>query len=301
MNPPVTGVCPVISAIFHPDGTIDIPGFRATAEMLIEAGVPSLMVFGVATENMKLNDDERERMLAALMEVKAGAPVAVVATIADHSTELAERRLTQWTDLGVDVINILPSRFLDPPVDEARHHLARLLEASGLPVIIQYLPQAGSALSLQSMAALQAEFRNLRQIKVEEIPAAPAIRLVDEVSSGELTSLVGWGGLEWAEAVHAGAVGVQPGCSFPELYLRAQAHLDVGDLTGFDGAFAPLRAPLTAWLRHVEVLIAVEKHILMRRGVIDSDRCRHPSATVTAHDFQLAEGVLAELGELKVG
>lgn len=300
MTPPVTGVCPVISAIFHSDGTIDIPGFRATADMLIEAGVSSLMVFGVATENAKLSDDEREQMLAALMEVRSGAPVTVVATIADHATELAERRLTRWIDHGVDVINILPSRFLDPPADEARRHLARLLDISSLPVIIQYLPQAGSAVSLESMVTLQTEYASLRQIKVEEIPATPAIRLVDDATSGALTSLVGWGGLEWAEAVQAGAVGVQPGCSVPELYLRAQGHLDAGDMDGFERSFAPLRTPLATWLRHVEVLIAVEKHMLMRRGVIASHRCRHPSATLTPEDIELAEGVLAELGSLRV-
>lgn len=295
MTPPVTGVCPVISAIFHSDGTVDIPGFRATAEMLIEAGVPSLMIFGVATENAKLTDDERDQMLTALMQVKGSAPVTVVATVADHSTELAERRLSKWIDHGVDVINILPSRFLDPPVEEARRHLARLLDASGLPVIIQYLPQAGSAVSLESMVNLHTEYASLRQIKVEEIPAAPAIRIVDDATSGALTSLVGWGGLEWAEAVQAGAVGVQPGCSVPELYLRAQGHLDAGDVDGFERSFASLRTPLATWLRHVEVLIAVEKHMLMRRGVITSDRCRHPSAILTPEDIALAEGVLSEL------
>lgn len=299
MIPPVIGVCPVISATFHADGAIDIPGFRATAEMLIEAGVPSLMVFGVATENVKLTDDERERMLAALMEVRGNAPVTVVATVADHSTELAEQRVSRWTEHGVDVINILPSRFLDPPADEARRHLARLLEVSSLPVIIQYLPQAGSAVSLESMVELHTEYPSLRQIKVEQIPAAPAIRLVDEATSGSLTSLAGWGGLEWAQAVQAGAVGVQPGCSIPELYLRSQGHLDAGDVDGFESSFAPLRTALTTWLRHVEVLIAVEKHILMRREVINSDRCRHPSAVLTPQDYELADAVLSHLGSLK--
>lgn len=292
---PVVGVCPVISAIFDSDGVIDLVGFRAVAEMIMSSGASSLMVFGVATENAKLSDEERELMLEALIDVRGNGGPAIVATVADHSTELAERRLARWIDLGVDVINILPSRFLDPPVDQAQRHLERLLGISTLPIVIQYLPQAGSALSLEAMVSLHQDFSMLRQIKVEEIPAAPAVRLVEEASGGALTSLVGWGGLEWAEAARAGAVGVQPGCSVPELYVRAQRFLDEGDFGRFDEVFEPLRRPLTAWLRHVEVLIAVEKYILFRRGLISSDRCRHPSATLTGSDLELAESVIAAL------
>jgi len=294
----ITGVCPVISAVFHADGTVDLDGFRAVAAMLVASGAPSTMVFGVATENAKLSDEERDAMLAALVEVRGAAPMAIVATVADHSTELALRRLERWHEMGVDAINILPSRFLDPPADEARAHLSALLQASELPVIVQYLPQAGASLPLVDLIDLHIDHPRLEQIKVEEIPAAPAVRSVAERSQGHLTALVGWGGLEWLEATAAGAVGVQPGCSLTEVYVTAQEFLDRGDRVGFERVFEPLRGALHTWLRHVEVLIAIEKHILMRRGLIASDRCRHPSGTLDSHDYGAAEQTLSYLQAL---
>lgn len=297
----ITGACPVISATFHADGTLDIDGFRAVTAMLVASGAPSTMVFGVATENAKLTDDERDAMLAALVEVRGSAPMTIVATVADHSTELAVRRLQRWQDMGADIINILPSRFLDPPADQARAHLSALLQVSELPVILQYLPQAGASLPLDDLVDLHIDHPSLKQIKVEEIPAAPAVRRVQERSRARLTALVGWGGLEWLEASSAGAVGVQPGCSLTEVYVRAQEHLDHGDRVGFEAIFGPLRSPLKTWLRHVEVLIAIEKHILMKRGLIASDRCRHPSGTLERGDYEAADQALAYLRQVSEG
>lgn len=284
MIAPVTGVCPVVAAVFHADGTLDLPGFTRLCEHLCTTGITSIMIFGVATENAKLTDGEREVMLAALLAVRGSRPITVIATVADHATELAVARVHRWAAMGADAINILPSRFLDPPASEARDQLRTILNACPVPAIVQFLPQAGGGLPLTEILDLVDECPALVAVKVEQVPAAPAVELVRSHPAGRLTALVGWGGLEWTESIDAGAVGVQPGCALTELYLHAQAALDRGDRKAFAAQFAPLRAPLQLWLRHVEVLIAVEKYILMRRGIIADDYCRRPGAVLTADD-----------------
>ena len=133
----VTGVCPVISAAFDSSGAIDGAGFGRIVEYVVGSGVSSLMVFGVATENAKLADPERDAMLDILLRVTRGTGVRTVATVADHSTLLAVARAKKWEDMGADVINILPSYFLSPPHDQVRDHLAAIMDAVDLPVIIQ--------------------------------------------------------------------------------------------------------------------------------------------------------------------
>ena len=59
--PTVTGVCPVLSAAFDDDGAVDLSGFASLCRYVVDSGVRSLMVFGVATENSKLNDQEKGR------------------------------------------------------------------------------------------------------------------------------------------------------------------------------------------------------------------------------------------------
>lgn len=284
MTTPVTGVCPVVAAVFHADGTLDLPGFTRLCDHLCATGIASIMIFGVATENAKLTDAERDVMLAALLAVRGSRPITVIATVADHATELAVARARRWAGMGADVINVLPSRFLDPPLIEAREQLRTILTSCPVPAIVQFLPQAGSGLPLTEILDLADQCPALVAVKVEQVPAATAVELVRSRTAGRLAALIGWGGLEWTEAIDAGAVGVQPGCALTEVYLRAQAALDRGDRTEFAAQFAPLRAPLQTWLRHVEVLIAVEKHILMRRGIIADDYCRRPGAVLTADD-----------------
>jgi 4-hydroxy-tetrahydrodipicolinate synthase len=293
----VVGVCPVLSAVFHDDGSVDYEGFAQLCRHVVDTGISSLMVFGIATENAKLNDEERSLMLATLLRERAGSNVLIVATVADHATELATDRAKRWVDMGADLINVLPSYFLNPEHAEVVNHLDSILHSVEVPVIIQSLPLGGKELPLRDMVALHQEHSHLVQIKVEDVPASPSVRDVIAFSGGRVSALVGWGGLEWKEATEAGAVGVQPGCSLTELYLRAQTFLTNSDEAGFANAFSLLRPALEAWMRHPEVLIAIEKHILQERGIIRSSRTRHPSATLSSGDYALAEPLLALVKE----
>jgi dihydrodipicolinate synthase/N-acetylneuraminate lyase len=288
----VTGVCPVISAAFDSSGAIDLEGFGRIAEYLVASGATSLMVFGVATENAKLADPERDAMLDTLLRITEGTGVKTVATVADHSTELAVARAKKWQDMGANLINILPSYFLSPPHDQVRDHLAAIMEAVDLPVIVQSLPAGGAEVPIADILELRHDHQNLSQIKVENVPAADLVEQVVTSTGGQVTPLVGWGGLEWVECADRGAVGVQPGCSLIEIYLAAQQRLDAGDREGFEREFQPLHDPLHTWMRHVEALIQAEKYVLMRRGIIESDYCRKPSHRLDPLDYQHADRLI---------
>jgi len=291
--PAVTGVCPVLSATFHEDGSLDSASFQRLCEQVMGTGVSSLMIFGVATENAKLSDDERTLMLEVLVRARGTLDIAIVATVADHGTRLAVARAQKWVEMGADCINILPSYFLRPAPPQVLEHLSTILHSVTVPVIVQSLPAGGDEVPISDVLSLHHSHPNFQQVKVENIPASPIVAEVTNFSGGGVSALVGWGGLEWQDAVAAGAVGVQPGCSLTELYLTAQGFLDSKDSAGFAAAFAPLRAPLKTWMRHPEVLIAIEKHILLQRGIIFSSRTRQPSAPVTPGDFDLAQELLA--------
>lgn len=293
----VYGVCPVLSTPFDENGSLHAEDFRNLCRHVAETGVESVMIFGVASENAKLTDPEREMMLGIALEQFHQQQVRVVATVADHSTELAIARAQRFVDAGADVINILPSYFLNPSNEEITRHLQHILNAVSTPVIIQSLPLGGNELPLSEIVLLHKDHPHLLQIKVENIPSSESVSDVLRLSEGAVTPLVGWGGLEWKEAHDVGAVGVQPGCSLTELYVNAQKHLTLGDPEGFETAFEPLRSPLHLWMRHPEVLIAVEKHILMRRGIISTGYCRHPSAEITPEDLEWAENLITAVGE----
>ena len=286
----IQGVCPVISSSFHADGSLDLPSFERMGEYLLNC--KSIMIFGIATENAKLFDYEREEMLSALARVCAGTTTRIVATVADHGTDVAISRAQKWVSLGADEINVLPSSFLNPPLEFRIDHIERIIQSVDVPVIVQHLPQAGESLDPKSLTEIGLRNDNFGQVKVEEIPSRPVIELITQYSDKKITCLVGWGGLEWLTAIADGAVGVQPGCSLIEIYLHAQAALDDGDYELFRNRFEPIVPALELWMRHPEALIAIEKYILQKRGIVASQTCRTPSFRLSDADYIWADSIM---------
>lgn len=83
------------------------------------------------------------------------------------------------------------------------------------------------------------------------------------------------------ESVKAGAVGVQPGCSFTDLYLWARAALDDSDRSEFEDRVSRFTGWVKGWIGTVENLIAVEKYALAQRGIIATARCRMPTVSLS--------------------
>lgn len=107
----IRGVCPVLSVPFNKDGEVDYQSFAKLCSWIISLGTKSVLFFGVASENIKLTDDERYKLLAILIEARKGSELKVIATVADHSAELGVKRARTFEEMGVDLINILPPTF----------------------------------------------------------------------------------------------------------------------------------------------------------------------------------------------
>jgi 2-keto-3-deoxy-L-arabinonate dehydratase len=273
----IRGVCPVLSVPFTLNGEVDYESFRNLVQWVISCGARSVLMFGVASENIKLNDEERDRLLETLVEEKRKASLTVVASVADHSLELAVIRARKYEFMGADFINILPPSFFSPTAEQILEHLRGILAAVEIPVIIQHLPQAGGMEDVAILAQLGVEYENLAMIKCEANPPAESIERVKSLTHGSVGTLIGWGGIFWSQGVQAGALGVQPGCALTDAYVWAQHALDVGDFTEFEMRLNTFIPWIARWITNVEQLIAVEKSILQRRGIISTAYCRHPT------------------------
>ncbi|MEM1356481.1 MAG: dihydrodipicolinate synthase family protein, partial [Planctomycetota bacterium] len=96
-------------------------------------------------------------------------------------------------------------------------------------------------------------------------------------------------GYNMIETFRRGAVGAMPGCSMFDVYLKITAALEAGQLEAALNLHTPLLEILNHIRQNVEMIIAFEKHILMRRGVIASDYCRRPTYAIDDHDRSLFE------------
>ena len=180
-------------------------------------------------------------------------------------------------------------------------HLAQILGAVKIPVVIQHLPQAGGMADVADLLTLADEFPNLKIVKCETSPPAESIKRVAQITNGKVQTLIGWGGIFWDSGDAAGAKGIQPGCGVSDLYKWTEAALVSGDRAEFVRRLNTFIPWVASWIDNLEFLIAVEKHILFRRGIIKSDYCRHPTMAISEKAKGEIEECLALIAKVEAG
>jgi dihydrodipicolinate synthase/N-acetylneuraminate lyase len=292
---PIRGVCPVLAVPFTADGDVDLAGFTAVTRHVLGTGVTAVMLFGFASEFYKLTDDERTQLRRRLLaQTKRRDDVVAIISITDHATEVAVKNAIQAVADGANALNILPPHLLGPSPRAMLDHLASILEAVEVPVIIQLAPGlTGTTLDAQSMRGLAAAHPNFRAVKVESTPPG---RLIADLASGDppLPALVGYAGVQLPDALRRGVIGVQPGCSFTELYLAVWRAWEAGEHDQALDVHRRLLPYISYWMQSVELIVQAEKTILARRGIIASERCRAPGWTLDREERAMIDHFLEE-------
>lgn len=289
----VTGVCPVIETPFTPKGEVDPDALGALVDHLGATGISSVMYAGFASESFKLSDAERELLLTTVIEHAHRANIRVVASVADHATFHAIARARRSVELGADMINILPPHLLAPSSPSVLQHIHDILRAvPTTPAILQFAPaQTGTALNAETITRIARDSPNLVQVKVESTPPG---RLIAALGGGPLTSLVGYAGVQLPDALRRGAVGVQPGCSFTELYVSFWSLWHSDQVEAALDLHRRMLPYLSYWMQGVELIVAAEKRISALRGLIPSDHCREPAHQLDAEELTMIDAFLDE-------
>jgi 4-hydroxy-tetrahydrodipicolinate synthase len=295
----VQGVSPVLETAFTDGGLIDEAGFVRVVDHVLETGVRSVMFPGFASEFHKLTDVERHRLIELVLQRTATAPgVTAVISVPLHATVPAVAEARWAVDGGAGALNLLPPHFLGPSAESVRAHVLAVLEAAfPVPVVLQHAPaQTGSALDAAAIAGLADAAPNLVQVKVE---SAPPGTFIAALAAGEpaLSSVVGYAGLQLPDALRRGAVGVQPGSSFVELY-QAFWQLWDSDRPAALELHRRMLPYLSYWMQSVELIIAAEKLVSWRRGLLDSAHCRAPARSLDEQERTMVEDFLTEFSDL---
>lgn len=297
MSKHIAGIVPIIAATFTNAGSLDEDSFQALVRHLLPSGASALTLYGLATEFYKLADNDRARLQKLLLaETSASQSVAGIISITDHSWEVASQRAREAEAQGADALMLLPPYFLGPSEDAILDHLNRVISSVKIPVIIQYAPvQTGVRISPQVFLKLRETLPNADFIKVESQPPGRYISQLLEQSNGKLKSLVGYAGVQMPDVLERGAVGIQPGCSFTEIYMDLWK-LWQTDKAAFQILHNKLLPYITYWMQGVELIIKVEKVILKQRGIIASDYCRSPAYILDKHELRQIENFMNDFG-----
>lgn len=292
----IKGICPIIATPFTPAGQIDEDSMRHLIRALAGGGCHALTLFGIAGEYYKLNDLERERMIALTVEECRAAGVPSIISVTQHATELAVAQAQATEAAGADCLMLLPPFFLKPSAADIYRHMLAVGQAVSIPIMVQYAPeQTGVGIDPALFERLGREAPNIVYYKIECRPPGAYISRLLALTEGRAQIFNGNAGFQMLETFDRGAIGSMPGCSMYDIYLAMYERYVQGDRAGAAALHAVLLPMLNHIRQDVEMIIAYEKRILQRRGLIAHAACRTPTFSADAYFDRIFDELYEQL------
>lgn len=271
------GVLPVLQMTYDTHEAIDFDALGAECDWVLGKGADGV-VFALASELFRLGEGER-RDVATFLGARAAGRGAVVISVGAESTRLACAYAAHAADAGATAVMATPPLCTVASEAELARYYDALLGACPVPVIVQDASAyVGAPLSTGFQVSLIERHGPHRvAFKPESSPVGPVISALRAAGGPELGIYEGAGGAQLAANFARGLSGTIPGSEIVDAIVALWKALEAGDT---DRAYriAPLVVALNALGTGLDGYLAIEKHLLVRRGVLPNARVRGPVA-----------------------
>ncbi|MEM3153688.1 MAG: 4-hydroxy-tetrahydrodipicolinate synthase [Candidatus Bathyarchaeia archaeon] len=150
---------------FTDKGEIDFEALRTCVRFWIDGGVDGLMPCGSNGEAPYLAREERQKIIATVLE-EAKNSVAVLAGTGAPSTWETIRLTRDAADLGVDAVVVVSPYYFRLSNREIIEHYKAVLEAVDIPILLYSVPKfTGYALEPAVIAKLAMEYSHVVGVK----------------------------------------------------------------------------------------------------------------------------------------
>lgn len=274
-----TGVIPILATPFHDDESPDHASLDRLIRFFGELGVDGFTVLGVLGESNRLTDVERTALIKTAVAAAGGRPVIVGTSHPGTAATIALTR--EAAQLGAAAVMVAPSKQPVPNDAVVFEYYRRVIEASPVPVVVQDHPLSTEVhLPAPLLLRLANEFPRVACIKAEATPSPNKIAALKAgLVRKEVSVLTGLGALYGFFDLERGSDGFNTGFAFPEVLQAMVARLRAGDTEGARRVFTRY-LPLMVFEQQPGV--AIRKEILRRRGLLASNRVRHPAGSIDA-------------------
>ncbi|UBV44633.1 dihydrodipicolinate synthase family protein (plasmid) [Deinococcus taeanensis] len=284
------GVFPAITTPFAADGSVDHAFLSDHARWMMRGGSRGIVPLGSLGEGNTLEEAEKIAILDTLVEALGDAPV--VPGIGSLSTAGAVRLAQAARDAGCQGLMVLPPYVYTSDWREMKAHMAAVISATDLPVILYNNPIAYRTDFLTAhILELAAEHPNVRAVKessadvrrVTALAAAlpPHVELMvgvdDLLLEGVAAGATGW---------IAGLVNAYPAESVRLFDLARDGRLD--EATDLYRWFLPLLR-LDTGIKFVQLIKQVQAET--GRG---SARVRAPRLALTAEEVRDVQALVRQ-------
>jgi 4-hydroxy-tetrahydrodipicolinate synthase len=241
---------------------------------LYEQGANGL-VMAMVSEVLRLSTDEREHLAEFVCRVGRDRGVVVI-SVGAESGHTAERFARQAEAVGADALMAIPPVSIALNDEELRAYYERILTAVKIPVIVQDASgYVGRPMPISLQARILEDFGDRVLFKPEANPVGPLLSALRDATDGRAKVFEGSGGIALVDNYRRGVIGTMPGADLIDGVVALWNALEAGDEDRAYQLSLPISS-LVALQQSLDAFLAIEKYLLVKRGVFKNAIVRGP-------------------------
>lgn len=271
------GVLPIVHTPFRDDESIDVATLSREIDWAYSQGVDG-MGTGMVSEILRLTYDERIGLTHQLAELNAGRG-AIFMAVGAESARQAEQFAREADKAGCDAVMAVPPVSTRVSQTLLVDYFRRLADAVAIPVIVQdasgYVGQAIPVAVHLTLLERYGEEKIL--FKPEAAPIGPNLSGLRDATAGRARIFEGSGGILLVDSFRRGIAGTMPGMEVVDGIVALWKALRRGDDDAIYRVSFPISALVALQMQAgLDGFLAIEKYLLLRRGVFVNARRREP-------------------------
>lgn len=271
------GVLAIVHTPFTDSDEIDAVAFKRSIDWAFSVGADGLGT-GMVSETMKLTSDERVSLTKMLVEYTGGRG-PVFAAVGAESTKQALTFALAAEKAGCNAVMAVPPLTGRLTESNLVDYFRALAEGIGIPVIVQDASgYVGQSIPIPVCVKLLERYGPDKVLfKPEAAPNGPTLSALRDATGGQARMFEGSGGIFLIDSFRRGITGTMPGMDLLDGVVTIWKSLQRGDEdTAYRVSF-PVGAIVALQLQAgLDGFLAVEKHLMHRRGLFPNVRRRKP-------------------------
>lgn len=293
MSKKLHGVLPIVHTPFLDSGEIDAVALKREIDWAFGLGIQGLGT-GMVSELLKLTATERQWLAEKLVEFTVGRGPVFMGVGAESARQALDYALTAQR-AGCDAVMATPP--ITSRVNEGGliSYFRTLAEGLDLPVIVQDASgYVGQSIPLAIYIELLDRYGPEKILfKPEASPIGPNLSALRDATGGKARIFEGSGGIFLIDSYRRGIAGTMPGMDVLDGIVAIWGALQCGDDDFAYLVSFPIAALVALQLQAgLDGFLAIEKHLLVKRGIFSSARRREP------HSWELDPETAAEVDRL---
>jgi dihydrodipicolinate synthase/N-acetylneuraminate lyase len=277
MPRPLRGVLPIVHTPFTERDEIDAAALAREIDWAYRVGADGLGT-GMVSEILLLTADERRELTERIVEANAGRG-AVFAAVGAESGKQALAYARHAEEAGCDAVMAAPPLTTSLSTEAHLDYFRAIADGVSLPVIVQDASgYVGRAIPLAVYVQLLERYGDDKILfKPEASPIGPNLSALRDATGGRAKIYEGSGGILLIDSFRRGIAGTMPGMDLLDGIVAIWRALARGDDAAAYAVYFPICAIVVLQLQAgLDGFLAIEKYLLVKRGLWGSDRRRAP-------------------------